>query len=267
MKTVFFDIDGTLIDLLRGLKDPSEKTKYAFRELKKNARTVIASGRMLGMLPQGIVDLQADGYLMCNGSFLQLDGKTLFNYGLEEHYIQEIVDYCERHNSVYYVESAFRVYTNGIGHPVHEYFCELFEDDTQYTPYGECDPEEVINMLSVAFDSADTMEDFIKIFSKDLDVRYQFEGMAYVDVNIRGINKGIGIRRYCELTGTPKEDVYVFGDSFNDLEMMEEAGTGIAMGNAVEAVKNRADEVTEDVLEDGVYHALLRHGLIEPMEE
>lgn len=53
-----------------------------------------------------------------------------------------------------------------------------------------------------------------------------------------------------------------FGDSYNDLEIVSEAGTGVAMGNAIEELKNAADFVTDDVGKDGVYNACVKLGLI-----
>lgn len=53
-----------------------------------------------------------------------------------------------------------------------------------------------------------------------------------------------------------------FGDGENDMDMLEFAGIGIAMGNADPEVKAIADEVTESVHENGVVRALYRHGIL-----
>ena len=59
-----------------------------------------------------------------------------------------------------------------------------------------------------------------------------------------------------------REDSIAIGDGPNDLQMMEYAGVGVAMGNAKEEVKKLADMVTSDVAEDGIYHAFEKLGLI-----
>ena len=56
--------------------------------------------------------------------------------------------------------------------------------------------------------------------------------------------------------------IRVLGDGPNDLEMLQYAGTGVAMGNAMEALKAAADLVTDDVNRDGLYHAFERLRLI-----
>lgn len=50
-------------------------------------------------------------------------------------------------------------------------------------------------------------------------------------------------------------DTVAFGDSMNDIEVVQEAGIGVAMGNAVDALKKVADYVTAPIEEDGIYKA------------
>ena len=59
-----------------------------------------------------------------------------------------------------------------------------------------------------------------------------------------------------------RADTIAIGDSYNDLEMLEHVAVGVAMGQAPEAVKSVADEVTASVDEDGIRLSFLRHGLI-----
>lgn len=66
----------------------------------------------------------------------------------------------------------------------------------------------------------------------------------------------------CKYPGVPIADTIAFGDSMNDLEMIQTAGPGICMGNGCEALKKIADEVCAPVEEDGLYRAFARHGLI-----
>ena len=56
-----------------------------------------------------------------------------------------------------------------------------------------------------------------------------------------------------------------FGDGGNDKTMLEYVGLGIAMGNAVEDVKEIADYITDSVSEDGIYTALVHYGFIKEM--
>ena len=55
----------------------------------------------------------------------------------------------------------------------------------------------------------------------------------------------------------------LLGDGRNDIEMLEAVGTGVAMGNAIDEVKARADVICKSVEEDGVYHYCLEKKLIQ----
>ena len=76
------------------------------------------------------------------------------------------------------------------------------------------------------------------------------------------MHKASGIEQVTEHLGIARRDTLAIGDSDNDLEMLRHAGVGIAMGNAPDAVKAIADEVTGRVDEDGLHAAFVRHGLI-----
>jgi hydroxymethylpyrimidine pyrophosphatase-like HAD family hydrolase len=75
----------------------------------------------------------------------------------------------------------------------------------------------------------------------------------FVEVLSPNVNKGSGFSMLCDRLNCKIEDAVAFGDGDNDLEFIERSGTGIAMKNAKENVKNAADAVTEHSNdEDGV---------------
>ena len=82
------------------------------------------------------------------------------------------------------------------------------------------------------------------------------------DINLKGISKATGIHRICQRMGIPMEETIAFGDDRNDLEMIREAGIGVAMGNAIDMVKEAADYVTDSCENLGVVKALHHFGLI-----
>lgn len=83
----------------------------------------------------------------------------------------------------------------------------------------------------------------------------QYSANGY-DVAPHGINKGTGIKSLINILNLKPEEVVSFGDNYNDKEMMESTGYRVAMGNAVEDIKNMADFVTKSVTEDGIAYAL-----------
>ena len=79
---------------------------------------------------------------------------------------------------------------------------------------------------------------------------------------MRGTTKGSAIESVLEHLDVDRSVAIGIGDSWNDVEMFEVCGVGIAMGNAVPELKALADETTTSVRDDGVWNAFLRHGLV-----
>lgn len=79
-----------------------------------------------------------------------------------------------------------------------------------------------------------------------------------LEINPEGVSKASGIREVCRLLEIDMRQVIAMGDSLNDISMILEAGLGIAMGNAQEAVKQAADEMTAANDDDGVAQAIRR---------
>ena len=75
-------------------------------------------------------------------------------------------------------------------------------------------------------------------------------------------SKANGLVRLCEYYGMDISQTVAFGDSMNDYEIVQAAGTGIAMGNSVQKLKDAADYVTDDIARDGVWKACRHFGWI-----
>ena len=114
------------------------------------------------------------------------------------------------------------------------------------------------------FEDMSGVEAFVKIFGNDFDVK-PHRGIPSLDINPKGISKATGMEDILKYLGRSREDTIAFGDASNDLEMIEYAGLGIAMGNASEDVKKRADRICKAVDEDGFYYACVELGLIDDL--
>ena len=78
----------------------------------------------------------------------------------------------------------------------------------------------------------------------------------YIEAIPVGTSKASGLSNVCKGLGIDPSEVIAFGDAENDLEMIQFAGHGVAMGNACNALKDAADEVTLTNNEDGIAHTL-----------
>lgn len=81
-------------------------------------------------------------------------------------------------------------------------------------------------------------------------------GIDFLEITPPGAEKGAALARLCKLLDIVPEEVVAFGDNMNDRAMLEWAGRGIAMGNALDQVKAIADEVTSTNVEFGVARVL-----------
>jgi hydroxymethylpyrimidine pyrophosphatase-like HAD family hydrolase len=81
-------------------------------------------------------------------------------------------------------------------------------------------------------------------------------------LSVPGIHKATAIEKLLKHLKIRNDDTFVYGDGLNDLEMLEFVQNGIAMGNAKEAVKKAANEITNTHDEDGIYNSFKKYGLI-----
>ncbi|KAJ1570152.1 hypothetical protein HK096_006181 [Nowakowskiella sp. JEL0078] len=90
-------------------------------------------------------------------------------------------------------------------------------------------------------------------FSDDSPVTVVYSNSFQLEVSARGICKGNTLKWVCDsILGISSADVIAFGDMLNDVEMLQYAGIGVAMGNAMNEVKKTADRITLSNDEDGV---------------
>jgi hydroxymethylpyrimidine pyrophosphatase-like HAD family hydrolase len=82
------------------------------------------------------------------------------------------------------------------------------------------------------------------------------------DVYAKDQTKATGIMHLIDYLGIDKKDTFAFGDGHNDKEMIEFCEVGVAMGNAIEKVKNASNYITDDIDNDGIYNAMKYFKLI-----
>ena len=80
--------------------------------------------------------------------------------------------------------------------------------------------------------------------------------------NIEPDDKSVGIKKMMDILNAPMDDVVVFGDGHNDITMFQMAKTSIAMGNAIDQLKETATFVTKSCDEDGIEYACQHFGWI-----
>ena len=103
------------------------------------------------------------------------------------------------------------------------------------------------------------IENILKVKHPELSV-YRSKD-TYLEIMDGRALKSNAVKVLCEVKNIPIEDTISFGDNYNDIDMLEATGMGIAMGNAPEEVKKHADKITLDNDSEGLLHMLEKLGM------
>jgi Cof subfamily protein (haloacid dehalogenase superfamily) len=114
--------------------------------------------------------------------------------------------------------------------------------------------------LSHATTSA--IDEFIAALPSELAITYDRTAPNGLEIVNRGNSKGNRLAEWVAHRGLTLEQVIAFGDNHNDISMFQQVGLGVAMGNAKDEVKAKADFVCQSVENDGIYHYCVENKLI-----
>lgn len=257
IKAVFFDIDDTLRIKASGYMPAS--ITYVFEQLKaKGIMTGIASGRAIyGVVPE-IRALNPDVFVTINGArVLDKKGEVLYKKPIPREITQKYVAWAKSVG----IEYGFA----GKDKPVVSARAKLI-DDAMVPVYGVCevDPDfhltnDVYHMWTFAENNADL------VLPEELaeEIRMVAWHPHSSDVVRNGTSKASGVAHVAELEGLKPENILVFGDELNDMELFDYAGLAVAMGISHPELQKKADFITKKVEEDGILFALEELGLVE----
>ncbi|AOM40795.1 pyridoxal phosphatase [Xenorhabdus hominickii] len=96
---------------------------------------------------------------------------------------------------------------------------------------------------------------------ENIGLECEWSWFDQVDIAKKGNSKGMRLQQWVESQGMNMKDVIAFGDNYNDLSMLETSGLSVAMGNAVDAVKERSDIVTLDNTQPGIAEVIRKYVL------
>lgn len=252
---VFFDIDGTL-----AIKtDVPESAQEALKVLRAAGNKVfICTGRNPAYVKKFFSEY-ADGFICSNGRMAFMGDEVLYDHPLSREQIIDIEERLEKTGGGYLFNGEHHGYYGG-EEEGYEVIASVQQDGYAIK---ETDPDKMdhVYALDVWFRSVEhrlQMEEAVK----DICLLNPHGPHPTADVTVLGVDKGTALVHVAEKLGVPIENTYAFGDGINDLCMLEAAGHGIAMGNAVDPVKEKAEFVTTPILEDGVKNGLKHYNLI-----
>ena len=256
---LFFDIDGTLVSFQTHEIPPS--TIFALTQAKANGHKVfIATGRPPVIITNlGAIEHLIDGYVTINGALCFVGNDIVACNAIPHKEAQIVIDDAK--------ERQYGLIVIG------EHDIAVFD------PKGNVDNIFRQQLAVKNLDQASPLEAVLDqrilqltaFFGKDYEPKLmsRIPGCtsgrwhpAFTDITAIEADKGKGLLTMAAHEGLDPQYTMAFGDGGNDTSMIQTAGIGVAMGNAIDELKAAADFVTASVDDEGIRHALLHFGLI-----
>ena len=255
IKIIFFDIDGTLIDPQTGRI--SENTVRTLKRLQeKGIKRCIVTGRPPASLPD-FGDLQFDVMATFNGSFCYTDTEVIYSNPIDPADVRIVLQNAKALGRPVSIAVRDRLAANGMDQDLADYYRVADLELTVAEDFDETCQEEIYQIMLGC-----RKTDHAAIVQGADNVKIAISWEQAVDVIPLTGGKGSAIRHILDYYGLEPAEALAFGDSHNDVEMLQAVGTGVAMGNATEQLKAIAAHVCDPVSQDGIYHYCLEHGLL-----
>ena len=261
-KAVAVDMDGTFLD------DRKQFDHEQFDQLltefeKRGVHFIVASGRPYVRLKQdfkGFADRM--DFVTLNGSRLIIKGKDAASYPMNRADVLELLDDVQAK----YGKMATMVFQKDIAY-LHS---EIDKDERDFLAYfaGNSDlvdnwndmPDGDIYQITFGMDSKHAA-DVEEAFNKNHDNKISaFASATFaIDVNVKGVSKGSGLKRLLAKMDMTGDDLIAFGDGGNDIPMLDFAKYSYAMANGMDKVKKHAKFIAPANTENGVFRVLQKY--------
>ena len=262
----FFDIDGTLAwqdprlaqDLPEDERDlspyPNEAVSQAIREFVANGNMAfICTGRTLSCIHPKLLELPWTGIVCLAGGYAEINGHAIRDLSMTPSMLQRLAPYLEQSGEVIRFEGLNGVVRMSADAPDAPGYARTLGDAVtqlqHYSAYKILMSTSLAN--HIAQDKA--LEPLLCFNELELEV---------TEISPRECTKRGGIQSVLDVLDPHHGTVYGIGDAGNDVSLMNAVDVGIAMGNAPDYLKKRADYITDSVDKDGVVKALEHFRLI-----
>lgn len=245
-KILLFDLDGTL---LKNDKTLSEYTQKTLSKCKENGYLIgISTSRSEQNCLGFLRDLEPDILISSGGALVRLNGAIIYtsSFSVDEtrKFIEKARDICGKSCEIT-VDTLEAHYWNYKIDPKEQ---DKSWGDSIYTDFNDFKQEAL--KICVEISEANLAERLRENFS-ELDSKRFSDGDWYKFTK-SGITKEKAISAICKACNVSVSEIIAFGDDYADIGMLKLCGIGVAMGNAIQEVKDIADDITLSNEEDGV---------------
>ena len=276
-KIIFIDVDGTLVDYENHLPESAVK---AIRQARKNGHKVyICTGRSKAEVYPPLWEIGLDGMIGGNGSYVESEGVVVMHQLITLEQCKHIVDWLHERKLEFYLESNNGLFASEHfeeeGEPViQEYSKRKGKENADKITVREVFPDMIFGG-ELYRDDVNKVSFILRSYQDHLDSIQEFPDLQpgtwggkgeitlFGDLGVTDITKAHAIDQLLNYLGAKREDTIDFGDAKVDIPMLEYCHIGVAMGSGGDEIKAMADYITDDVDQDGLYHAFVHFGLIE----
>jgi len=261
-RLIVSDLDGTLLKSDHTLSDYTKAVIHKVSE--QGIDFMLATGRLFGGARQYSKELNLNTpILACNGALIkEAAGKLLYGRPIQDEALAKVFRLLTEKNYYFHCYGEENFYTKNLGNSLAGFYAFNAErPEEERFPMIEIDPMELIGKDTIYKVLTNCKgEDARKALYSEL---IAIEGISVTvswndtfDICADQVSKASAIHRYAAEKGIEPSEIICFGDNYNDIEMIRYAGLGIAVGNAVDELKEAADYVTESSDTDGVAKAI-----------
>jgi Cof subfamily protein (haloacid dehalogenase superfamily) len=277
-RIVFLDVDGTILE--HGSR-VAPSTGPAVRAARAAGHLVyLSTGRSASDLHPRVADIGFDGAITDSGALVTSGDAVVVDRPLTPAQTERLLTVLRGRGIRYFLQTRDGVYAS-------DEMAELMASHAQAvrdreSAAGVRPEDSLAGLAGRDFPSADgadrtriakavfvsDREDGLDVLRADLGDEFlvvpgsiPLPGGSNGEITERDTTKGSAIELLLEHLGLDAADAVAIGDSWNDVEMFEVCGVSVAMGNAHDELKELADIVTTNVLDDGVANAFRRLGL------
>lgn len=271
IKLVALDLDGTLFDNSSRI---SKRNLTAIRSITdKGIHVVISTGRPFEGIPFDQIKGTGINYaITANGSGIYeiSTGKCLYENAMDEELVTPILNFLltrdihmdafiggKGYTPVQCVETAQKL---TVPSSIKNYIITTrtrLDNILQFIHENQLKVQKMtLNFYPAADGTLIDRETVRKFLVSNPSITTVCGGYNNLEFTRTDANKGVGLRKLAEILGVNPDATMAIGDTENDLAIIEAAGIGVAMGNATDAVKARADYVTTTNTKDGVAAAI-----------
>ena len=250
------------------------------RQARKNGHKVyICTGRSKAEVYPPLWEIGLDGMIGGNGSYVESEGVVVMHQLITLEQCKHIVDWLHERKLEFYLESNNGLFASEHfeeeGEPViQEYSKRKGKENADKITVREVFPDMIFGG-ELYRDDVNKVSFILRSYQDHLDSIQEFPDLQpgtwggkgeialFGDLGVKDITKAHAIDQLLNYLGAKREDTIAFGDAKVDIPMLEYCHIGVAMGSGGDEIKAMADYITDDVDQDGLYHAFVHFGLIE----